>query len=235
MVQTRPACITVASRWSDKGSGPSLGRVRTLNGQSRFSLVGLALVLVCACTSTSAPLFELAPATDDGRAQIYFYRTAESGATHDYGETVSLDGVKLGNMRAPGFGKPGCQYLWVNVAAGQHRVVSNSASHWFNLGSIPADPMEMNFVARSGRLYFVNVNRQSRFDFVEVAPPGEVDELRPDWSQRKFEEHVRVAEGGDPDPPPDYGIDVAHSKQLTISAGAVPSAIRSCRQMPSAR
>lgn len=131
----------------------------------RSLLLVASALAISACASTDGN-FQLAEPPPRGWAQVYVFRTADGGNTRDQGELISLDGAELGLLRAPmGLTTMGCEYLWRNVEPGPHRIGSRYNTRWWNLGSVPADPIEQTFVAEAGRLHFFRVNRAAEASF----------------------------------------------------------------------
>ncbi len=114
-----------------------------------FALVGLG----CA---TPGETFRLEQPPPQGQAQIYVYRTTDSLHQYDWGEIISLDDERVATLRAPGlpWDDPGCQYLLLSVAPGEHRLhfLGNTRGTTFQ-----ENPMDETFTAEPGRVYFVRV------------------------------------------------------------------------------
>ena len=189
-------------------------RIRSIRARSAASIVALALAGAAApgCAS-QGPKFAFAPPSDSA-GQIYVFRTSDIAAgKHDYGEIISIDGRDLGTLQSPGFITPGCQYLWVNVEPGLHRIVARSKSHWYNLGFIPPDPRELAVTAAPGQMHFVRVNRVHAGTSVGMS------------AGVGYSSSQGFVSGSGP-----MSISVHFDKELHHSIGHVPPQIRECHQ-----
>ena len=112
--------------------------------------VGIA---VAGCYTPVGRPFVPAPAPGPETALVYVYHVSPSRSVMDYGERILVDGTDLGLLHTR-LGDV-CEYLWLHLAPGLHRVEVNTNSPW--LAPAPKNPITLELTTKSGSVYAVRV------------------------------------------------------------------------------
>ena len=125
---------------------------RLVDSVTRTVLLAFGVALAGCYTPAGRP-FEPAPAPGAEGALVYVYHVSPSRSVRDYGERILVDGSELGLLQT-NFGDI-CEYLWLHIAPGPHRLEVETNSRWF--ASAPKNPVTLDLNATAGSVYVVRV------------------------------------------------------------------------------